>query len=197
MVNHSIKFFDTQFQTQVNKGDFSLNPFEKLALPFLKGKVLDLGCGLGNLAIEAARRGCAVLALDASKTAIERIHNVATAENLAIKAQLVDLSTYKVSENYDVIVSIGLLMFMEKSKAYEILNNIKLHVGSGGYAVINVLIDTTTYLDMFDLNGFYLFGHNELQEQFAGWEIVESQYDNFEAPSSSIKAFTTLVARKY
>lgn len=197
MENHSVNFFDTQFQTQVNKGDFSLNPFEQLALPFLKGKILDLGCGLGNLAIEAARRGCTVLALDASKTAIERIHNVATAENLAIKAQLVDLSTYKVSENYDVIVSIGLLMFMEKSKAYEMLNNIKLHVGSGGYAVVNVLIDTTTYLDMFDLNSFYLFGHNELQEQFAGWEIVKSQYDNFEAPNSSIKAFTTLVARKY
>ncbi len=197
MENHSINFFDTQFQSQVNKGDFSLNPFEQLALPFLKGKILDLGCGLGNLAIEAARQGCIVLALDASKTAIERIHNVAATENLAIKAELTDLSTYKISENYNVIVSIGLLMFMEKSKAYEMLNNIKLHVGSGGYAIINVLIDTTTYLDMFALNNFYLFGHNELQEQFAGWEIVESQYDNFEAPNSSIKAFTTLVTRKH
>lgn len=197
MENHSVNFFDTQFQNQVNKNDFSLNPFEQLALPFLKGKILDLGCGLGNLAIEATRRGGTVLALDASKTAIERIHNVAATENLTIKAELADLSTYKISENYDVIVSIGLLMFMEKSKAYEILNNIKLHIGSGGYAVINVLIDTTTYLDMFDPNNFYLFGHNELQEQFAGWEIVESQYDNFETPCSSIKAFATLVARKH
>lgn len=178
MVNHSINFFDTQFQNQVNKGDFSLNPFEKLALPFLKGKILDLGCGLGNLAIEAARRGCTVLALDASKTAIERIHNVAAAENLAIKAELADLSTYRISENYDVIVSIGLLMFMEKSKAYEMLNNIKLHVGPGGYAIINVLIDTTTYLDMFDAEKYYLFAKKELQQQFEGWNIVQERYDS-------------------
>jgi len=197
MVNHSVNFFDTQFQNQVNKGDFSLNPFEQLALPFLKGKVLDLGCGLGNLSIEAARRGAKVLALDASETAVEYITGIAIKENLTVQAQLADLSTYKISENYDVIISIGLLMFMEKSKAYEMLENIKLHVVPGGYAIINVLIDTTTYLDMFDLNSFYLFGHNELQEQFAGWEIMESKYDKFEASSSSIKAFTTLVARKH
>ncbi len=196
MVNHSIKFFDTQFQGQVNKGDFSLNPFEKLALPFLKDKILDLGCGLGNLAIEAARRGCTVLALDASKTAIERIHNVAAAENLAIKAELADLSTYRISENYDVIVSIGLLMFMEKSKAYEMLNNIKLHVGPGGYAIINVLIDTTTYLDMFDAEKYYLFAKKELQQQFEGWNIVQERYDSFEAPNKTLKEFVTIVAYK-
>ncbi len=196
MVNHSINFFDTQFQNQVNKGDFSLNPFEKLALPFLKGKILDLGCRLGNLAIEAARRGCTVLALDASKTAIERIHNVAAAENLAIKAELADLSTYRISENYDVIVSIGLLMFMEKSKAYEMLKNIKLHVGSGGYAVINVLIDTTTYLDMFDAEKYYLFAKKELQQQFEGWNIVQERYDSFEAPNKTLKEFVTIVAYK-
>jgi tellurite methyltransferase len=197
MENHSVNFFDTQFQNQVNKGDFNLNPFERLALPFLKGKILDLGCGLGNLSIEVARRGCTVIALDASETAIEYIRSVAATENLAIKADLVNLLTYQISENYDVIVSIGLLMFMDKSKAYEMLNNIKLHVVPGGYAIINVLIDSTTYLDMFDTNNFYLFGHNELQEQFAGWEIVESKYDNFEAPNLSIKAFTTLVVRKH
>lgn len=137
-----------------------------------------------------------MLALDASKTAIEHIHSIAAIENLPIKAELTDLSTYQISENYDVIVSIGLLMFMEKSKVYKILNNIKEHVLIGGYAVINVLIDSTTYLDMFDLNSFYLFGHSELQEQFMGWEIIESRYDNFDAPNSTIKSFTTLIARK-
>lgn len=196
MANHSTNFFDKQFQNQVNKRDFSLNPFEQLALPFLKGKILDLGCGLGNLSIETARCGTNVLALDASKTAIKHIRNIAAKENLAIRAEIVDLSTYQISEYYDVVVCIGLLMFMKKSKAYRILNDIKQHVVIGGYAVINVLIDSTTYLDMFDKNDFYLFGYNELQEQFVGWEIIELRYEKFDAPNSTIKAFTTLIVRK-
>ena len=53
--NQSITFFDAQFQKQVAGGDFVLNPFEKAALPFVRGRVLDLGCGLGNLSIEAAQ----------------------------------------------------------------------------------------------------------------------------------------------
>lgn len=55
--NQSITFFDTQFQKQVAEHDFALNPFETLALPFVRGHVLDLGCGMGNLSVAAARRG--------------------------------------------------------------------------------------------------------------------------------------------
>ena len=51
-MNRSVSFFDTQFQHQIRETNFVLNPFEKLALPQLRSKVLDLGCGLGNLAME-------------------------------------------------------------------------------------------------------------------------------------------------
>jgi tellurite methyltransferase len=78
----SIAFFDTQFERQVKERDFALNPFEKLALPYLQGRLLDMGCGLGNLSVEAARRGCSVLALDASPNAIARIQQAATEEAL-------------------------------------------------------------------------------------------------------------------
>lgn len=55
MPTHSVRFFDTQFQRQINTSEFELNPFERLTLPYLAGDVLDLGCGLGNLAVAAAR----------------------------------------------------------------------------------------------------------------------------------------------
>ena len=88
ITNQSITFFDTQFQKQVANNDFALNPFEKTALPFVRGRALDLGCGMGNLSIEAARRGENVVAVDASSAAIERIQKTAAAENLAIDAVL-------------------------------------------------------------------------------------------------------------
>src|SRR3972149_5039556 len=109
--NRPVDFFDTQFQRQVSEGKFALNPFEELALPFLCGRVLDLGCGLGNLSIEAARRGCSVLALDGSMSAITRIRQVASAGGLPIQAEAVDLASYRITEEFDTVVAIGLLMF--------------------------------------------------------------------------------------
>ncbi|MCP2937845.1 class I SAM-dependent methyltransferase, partial [Salmonella enterica subsp. enterica serovar Typhimurium] len=71
--NQSIAFFDQQFRTQPRDVALKLIPFEQIALPFLSGDVLDFGCGMGNLACEAAARGCKVLALDGSPAAIDHI----------------------------------------------------------------------------------------------------------------------------
>lgn len=196
MTNRSITFFDTQFQRQIIESDFSLNPFEKLALPYLHGRVLDIGCGLGNLAIAAARNGCSVLALDASVNAIGRIQEAATNEGLSLEAQAVDLSAYAIDEDFDVIVSIGLLMFFNRQLALDTLKDIQAHVRPGGYAVINTLVEGTTYLDMFEPEHYYLFGPNELQEMFCGWEICESQDSSFDAPGITKKIFSTVIARR-
>ncbi len=48
-----VAFFDTQFQKQVREDKSVLNPFEELALPHLRGRVLDFGCGMASLAIAA------------------------------------------------------------------------------------------------------------------------------------------------
>ena len=195
-MNRSVNFFDAQFERQIRGGDLALNPFEKLALPYLRGRVLDLGCGLGNLAIEGARGGCNVLALDASVNGIEHIRKIAGAESLSVQAEVADLAPYRIREDFDVIVSIGLLMFMESFQAHRLLNEIQSHVRPDGLAIVNVLIEGTTYLDMFEPGRYYLFGENELKDRFAGWEILESKYDNFEAPGSTVKRFATVVARK-
>jgi len=91
MQNKSVQFFETQFQQQDFALNFVLNPFEQLALGYLKGTVLDLGCGLGNLSLEAGRRGHQVVAVDASPTAVARIQRDAQREKITVEAIQADV----------------------------------------------------------------------------------------------------------
>lgn len=195
-VMKSIDFFDQQFQQQVAKGEFALNPFEEIVLPHLSGGVLDLGCGLGNLAIAAAKQGCAVSALDGSRTAVDRVNEAANRLGLPLAAYQVDLFTYAIDGDYDSIVSIGLLMFFPKDRAQVLLADMVSHVKPGGVAAINVLTEGTTFMGMFESNHYYLFGENELIESFKGWEILVSRHDDFPAPEDTVKKFHTVVAKR-
>jgi tellurite methyltransferase len=183
--NRSIGFFDTQFQKQIAGNDFALNPFELATREFVRGRTLDLGCGLGNLSIEAARRGASVVAVDASPAAIERIGEVAARERLIIDPVLADLGSYSIEGEFDTIIAIGIAMFLRRERALALVEEIKKSVAPGGRAIVNVLTEGTTYMGMF-----------ELKERFEGWKILFSRHDSFGAPENTIKEFCTLVAQK-
>ena len=192
----SVGFFEAQFQRQLRERDFRLNPFELAALPHLRGRVLDYGCGLGNLAFAAAERGCTVTALDASPAAIAHIQKRAADESLPVQASLADLRDHELPGEFDAVVSIGLLMFFDCRTAFRVLASLQAHVRPGGIAFVNVLIDGTTYLDMFGRSRYCLFPRTELESRFAGWELIHSEANDFEAPGGRIKSFATAIARK-
>jgi tellurite methyltransferase len=194
-INASVRFFDDQFQRQVAAGDLQLNPFEVAALPHIHGKVLDYGCGLGNLSVAAARQGCAVVALDASPAVIEHIRSVATREALKIQADEADLRSYEVRDNFDTVVCIGLLMFFDCPTALRQLAALKAHVRPGGTLVVNVMTNGTTFMDMFSPEGHCLFEPEALRESLAGWELLSYVRQQFPAPANTTKVFETAIAR--
>jgi len=196
MTTESVRFFETQFQAQVSTGEFVLNPFEHLALPYLNGEVLDLGCGLGNLALEAAVRGCRVTALDGSATAVGRIRETALARALAVEAHEADLGHYAIDRDYDAIVAIGLLMFFPRARAEPLLADIVAHVRPGGVVVLNVLTEGTTFLGMFEPDHYHLFPPGALKAALPGWEVLAESVDRFPAPGDTVKVFDTLIARR-
>jgi tellurite methyltransferase len=73
----ALAFFDEQPRHQLQAGELVLNPFEQAALPYLQGHVLDCGCGLGKQARACAERGCTVLALAASESALAHLRALA------------------------------------------------------------------------------------------------------------------------
>lgn len=194
--NQSITFFETQFRQQLARDDLALNPFERSALPYLRGRILDLGCGLGNLSVEAARRGFEVVAVDASETAIRRIEAIALAENLKIEAMQAEIGLQPFAQDFDTIIAIGLLMFFKRANALALLAALQAHVADRGVAIVNVLVDGTSYLGMFEPGNYYLFGPDELEQRFKGWSILLSRHDSFDAPGNTRKEFATLVAQK-
>lgn len=194
--NRSVEFFDAQFRQQISERNYALNPFETTALDFLMGAVLDLGCGLGNLSLEAGRRGHRVLAVDASAAAVMRINTDARREGLPVRAIQANVEDWSIDGRYDTIVAIGLLMFFRRERALELLRRIQEHVHPGGRAIVNVLVDGTTYLDMFVADNYFLFTYEQFEQQFAGWEILSSRRDVFPAPNGTRKEFSTVIAEK-
>ena len=194
--NRSVEFFDAQFQRQVTAGEYALNPFERAILPFDFGDVLDLGCGLGNLAIAAAMQGCRVTALDASSTAIADLARRATEQKLPITAREADLRHFAMECQFDSVIAIGLFMFFAKDDARKGLARVKELTKPGGIAAVNVLIEGTTYLGMFEPGEYYLFSENELPESFAGWTQEYLKFESFPAAHKTVKQFCTLVARR-
>ena len=196
MPTHSVRFFDTQFQRQINTGEFELNPFERLTLPYLAGDVLDLGCGLGNLAVAAARADCRVNGLDGSPTGIARLRETAGCLGLAIEAHETDLACYRIDKSYDSIVAIGLLMFFPRQQAEMLLADIVARVKPGGVVALNVLTEGTTFLGMFEPGHYHLFPRGALHAAVAGWEVLVESHDIFPAPNDTVKDFETLIARR-
>lgn len=65
-----------------------------------------------------------------------------------------------------------------------------------GVLALNVRVEGTTYVDMFDREVWCLFGRNWLEGAFSGWAILLKRFDDFRAPRATVKSFVTKVARK-
>lgn len=196
MGQRSVDFFDSQFREQIRARDYRLNPFELRALDHLKGTVLDLGCGLGNLALEAARRGHRVTAVDASAAALARLAAAAAREGLPLQALERDLARWDPEGSFGTVAAIGLCMFFPRERAHALLRSVQERVEPGGRAIVNVLVEGTTFMDMFEPGSFHLFERGELERRFAGWTIQASLEESFPAPGGTRKEFATVIAAR-
>lgn len=101
-------------------------------------KVLDLMCGYGRHALELARRGYSVTALDNLKDYIDEINNTAAAEQLVIDAWASGALEAELSQQYKAIICMGnSFAFFGKDDVRLLLRKIARHLAQEGILLIN------------------------------------------------------------
>jgi cyclopropane fatty-acyl-phospholipid synthase-like methyltransferase len=101
-------------------------------------QVLDLMCGYGRHALELARRGYAVTALDNLKAYIDEINDIAATEGLQIDARVAGALEAQLSQSYKAIICMGnSFAFFAKEDVLALLKKIAFYLEQDGILIIN------------------------------------------------------------
>jgi len=100
--------------------------------------VLDLMCGYGRHAIELARRGYEVTAIDTEDEYIQEIKTTASNDDLPVQAINRDITVIEFSSLFDAAICMGnSFAFLDENEAAGVLKKITTHLKTGGVFIIN------------------------------------------------------------
>lgn len=101
-------------------------------------RVLDLMCGYGRHALELAKRGYLVTAVDNSQAYISEIRDKAKAEELSIEAIEAGALDVSLRQTYNAILCMGnSFAFFHKENAISLLKKLSSHLEPQGVFIIN------------------------------------------------------------
>lgn len=148
------------------------------------GTVLDLGAGNGRDSIYLAKQGFDVTSVDISAEGLALLEDTAKQKGVGGRIQTVeaDVANYQPDKEYDNVICIFTLHFLDESNFRPAIDRIMGCTKSGG---LNVLSDLTTNGPLYSIDST---GHwvqaGEFKEIYesAGWEIL----DNFTYSSSTM-----------
>jgi 2-polyprenyl-3-methyl-5-hydroxy-6-metoxy-1,4-benzoquinol methylase len=146
-----------------NKFDFKYDEeiLEVILEQKSSGKVLDVGCGEGGLALALAQKGFEVTCVDISETAIKKIKEEAIKRNLKINAIVGDLEEYELEANYDVIILCGILQFLQ-NKGSSFLEQVKESTKKEGINVVDAFVNRW-------------LPKGEIERIYSSWEIIQKE----------------------
>lgn len=157
------------------KNDLTLPHSEVCALSLITKpcKVLDLGSGRGRNSFFLALQGYAVTAVDINPQHINAIEMVKKSVNLKqIKTAIYDINNHALTENYDIIISTVVLMFLQRDKIAKIIDDMQNHTNVGGYNLIVCAVETDDIpYEILPFKSFLAPG--ELINYYQEWEIIK------------------------
>ncbi|TSC84062.1 MAG: methyltransferase, cyclopropane fatty acid synthase [Microgenomates group bacterium Gr01-1014_16] len=105
-------------------------------------KVLDIGCGRGELATWAASKGCSVIGIDYSSAAIKIANKVLLRQPTLIRQRVkfksMNLNNLEFTrETFDVVTCVEVLEHIYPDEQEQLLKQIKVILKPGGYLFIH------------------------------------------------------------
>lgn len=137
------------------------------------GKVLDIGCGEGYDAVYFVKNGYAVSAFDISKDEVQNIKKNVRENKLKIKAFVADILKYTVKENFDIIVSYGVLQFLGK-KSQKYFANLKSKTNLHGVHAFYIFGEKGDFAQIAK-EKFWFPYKKELRQIYKDWKVLKLQ----------------------
>lgn len=142
---------ETSFKGSIyrRRQDVALAWVDALALP--KGsKVLEVGCGAGQTAVELGRRGHQVWALDGSEAMLRLAQENARAAEVTDRVVLMIGDTHRLaldSASFDLVIALGVLSWLEEPRAA--IDEMARVTRPGGHVLVTSLntLDVAHLLD--------------------------------------------------
>jgi len=172
-MNEFNELFDSKYKR--NKSVFGDEPIPLVTKTndyIQRGNVLDLGVGDGRNAIYFLKKGFEVTGVDMSAKGLDSLKSKIQDKDFADKLTLIksDVLDLQISEEFDIILGIGLLHFLEYSDIEKLIKWVKAHTKTGG---LNVF--ATRMKQNYMNNLPFIFGENDLKAFYtnSSWKVLE------------------------
>ncbi len=171
----------------------------ELAPPERSLRVIDIGCGEGRNAVFFARNGYRVTAFDLSSVGVEKTLRAAEEAGARLEAFQADLNSFRLSQGYDIIFSVGALHYVPEAMRSKLFENYRQHTAAGGLNVYSVFVNKpfiSRASDAEDTSHRWISG--ELFTYYHDWKIELCNETIFDCMSSGVPhqhATNRLIAR--
>lgn len=181
-----LKAWDEEHRRGIWKGPYSLDFFLEYAPT--SGLILDTGCGIGRYTIPLALKDYAVVGIDISQKAIDKLNIEVHRRNIQICLALADTCYLPFKDkSFDAVVSFGVLQHLLENERTKALEEFERVLITSGILIMEVLgledmrmggmeVEPDTYGR--DTGSVYhYFNVSEISDILSGFEIIDIKED--------------------
>ena len=160
----------------------------------VRGRVLDIGCGTGELALYLAARGYPVVGVDAAPAAIVRARRKATERGLDAEFGIADALDPPEIGRFDTVFDSGLFHVFDDPDRERYVDVLRSLLRRGGRALVLCFADTAP-----GRGGPRRVSPDEIRGAFAereGWTVEWVREAVFETRGGPVPAYLSLAVRR-